>query len=150
MGWFTSDSVTSDSSMGINLPQIAVAGLESLAVTKNMTDAAFMTASVGVSNIVPSSIYGYGNDGIEKYIAEPLIAGGLYTLTKYFDGSKQENKLKNFGKAFLVGCSSAVLAVELMGNVNNSFVLPAERSQPRIQTIRKSAPTYTAPRLLIS
>lgn len=146
----SSSKTSKDFSMGINLPQTVVAGLESLVVTKNMKDAAYMTGSVALSNIAPSSIYGYGDATIEKYIAEPVIAGGIYTMARYFAGDKKENKMKNFGKAFLVGCSSAVLAVELIGAVNNRYVPPVEQSQPRMQVIRKSAPTYTAPRLVIS
>ena len=105
-------------SMGINIPQILVAGVEDAMISKgNMKDALVAGAAVGLSNLLPSVDEGMWTSGQEKYLAEPIIAGILYALgTKFIKvGEKEGSLIKKFGKGFIIGASSAAVAGQLVG-----------------------------------
>lgn len=100
-------------SVGINIPQVVIAGVESMLVQKDMKDAAFVAAAVGISNLIPMTDYFTESARSEKYLVEPVAAGLLYAAARYMYG-KKGTMLKDFGKGFLIGSSSAVLAIEAM------------------------------------
>lgn len=107
-------------SIGINIPQMLVAGLEDAAITKgNMKNALVASVSVGVSNLLPSyGPTGMWSSGTEKYIAEPIIAGLLYSFGSQYlkTGDKEGSFIKRFGKGFIIGASSAAIGGQLVGS----------------------------------
>jgi hypothetical protein len=105
-------------SMGINIPQVLVAGVEDAMISKgNMKNALVAGAAVGISNLLPTAVDGMWSSGQEKYLAEPIIAGILYAIgTKYIKvGDKEGSMIKRFGKGFIIGASSAAVAGQLVG-----------------------------------
>lgn len=104
-------------SIGVNIPQVIVASIEDAAVTRgNMKSALVAAGSVGLSNLLPSYSSGMWGSGTEKYIAEPIIAGILYSLgSRYVGGADKEGSmLKKFSKGFIIGASSAAVAGPLV------------------------------------
>ena len=102
-------------SMGVNVPQVIVAGIENAIASKgNMKNSLLMAGAVGVSNLLPA----YGPAGMwgsnaEKYLAEPVVAGILYAAgTKFItsSGAKEGSSvLAKFAKGFVIGASSAAV-----------------------------------------
>lgn len=108
----------STNSLGINIPQMIVAGVENAALSKGkLKHSALMAASVGVSNLVPDYIGTY-SDSTEKYLLEPIVAGALYAAGNSFliAGEKNQGMLKSFVKGFLIGSSSAAVAGSIYGS----------------------------------
>ena len=107
-------------SIGINIPQVLVAGIEDALITKgNIKNALIASASVGVSNLLPSyGPTGMWSSGTEKYIAEPIIAGLLYSFGSQYmrSGDKEGSFVKRFGKGFIIGASSAAIGGQLVGS----------------------------------
>lgn len=99
-----------EGSVGINIPQIIVAGIEAAGLGANMKDAAILAGCVGISNLLPA--YGASKawgSASEKYIAEPLLAGALFTAASAFMKS-DKNLVKAFAKSVIIGSSSAGIA----------------------------------------
>lgn len=131
-------------SIGINIPQIIVASVEDAAVTRgNMKSALVAAGSVGLSNLLPSYSSGMWGSGTEKYIAEPIIAGILYSIgSKYVGGADKEGSmLKKFSKGFVIGASSAAVAGSLVSYTTGSRV-PSQYSS--VNGLRKGAGTASA------
>lgn len=107
-------------SIGINIPQVLVAGIEDALITKgNIKNALVASASVGISNLLPSyGPTGMWSSGTEKYIAEPIIAGLLYSFGSQYmrSGEKEGSFVKRFGKGFIIGASSAAIGGQLVGS----------------------------------
>lgn len=104
-------------SVGFNVPQILVAGIEASLMGSSMKNAAIVAGAVGVSNLLPaySGTANWGSS-TEKYIAEPILAGVLYSVSGYLiKGDKQKSLLKKFMKGFLIGSSSAAVSGGLYG-----------------------------------
>lgn len=143
-----------DNSVGINIPQVVVATIEEAALSNmNMKNSLLMGASVGLSNLVPSYSEGKWGSATEKYIAEPIIAGLLYTLGTNFvtsSGEKERSFLKKFSKGFIVGASSAAVAGALysstMADVRAQSIYSAR--EPGLRS-KVNAPT-TAPQFIIA
>lgn len=116
-------------SVGINVPQVVVAGLEEAVLSNmNMKNSLLMAASVGVSNLLPTYTDGKWSSSTEKYIAEPLLAGLLYTLgTKYVtsSGEKEKSMAKKFAKGFIVGASSAAVSGALYSSTLANKPVPS-------------------------
>lgn len=105
-------------SVGINIPQVLVAGVEASLMGSNMKNAAIIAGSVGLSNLLPSypqSMY-WGSASC-KFLVEPAIAGILYSLSGKLisSGEKEKSMLKKFVKGFLIGSSSAAVGGALYG-----------------------------------
>ena len=112
-------------SIGINIPQVLVAGIEDAMITKgNIKNALIASASVGISNLLPSyGPTGMWSGGTEKYIAEPIIAGLLYSFGSQYvrSGEKEGSFVKRFGKGFILGASSAAIGGQLVGSSLANF-----------------------------
>lgn len=110
-----SASATTNASMGINIPQLLVAGIENLAYSNgNMYDSLTMAGSVGISNLLPSYSTTMWNSATEKYIAEPILAGALYAAGSKYMLNTKSSLLKSFTKGFIIGSSSAAVAGTLL------------------------------------
>ncbi len=140
-------------SSGINIPQAITAGIESFLISKNSSDSLTMAGAVAASNLLPKG--SYYKDDTEKYILEPIIAGILYAGVGYSMGKKGD-LMKNFGKGFLVGSSSAVISVEALKKYNGletstvaklreQQAVRAASSEPEVK-----AKAYKMPNLVIS
>jgi hypothetical protein len=131
-------------SIGVNIPQVNIASIEDAAVTRgNMKSALVAAGSVGLSNLLPSYSSGMWGSGTEKYIAEPIIAGILYSLgSRYVGGADKEGSMiKKFSKGFIIGASSAAVAGPLVSLAAPSRV-PSQYSAT--SGLRKGAGTSTA------
>lgn len=96
-------------SMGVNIPQAIVAGVENAALSKGkMKHSALMAASVGLSGLVPAYTGSY-TESTEKYLVEPVVAGILYAIGNSYiiAGEKNQGMMKSFVKGFVIGASSA-------------------------------------------
>lgn len=111
-------SITANS-IGINIPQVIVAGIENAVISRgNMKHSLLMAGSVGASNLVPSYATGMWGSSSEKYLAEPLVAGLIYALgSKYIvsGDDKEGSFLKRVAKGFVVGASSAAVSGAAVG-----------------------------------
>lgn len=103
--------------MGINIPQILVSGIENLAYTKgNIYDSLTMSASVGVSNLLPSYSNSMWSSSTEKYLAEPILAGILYAAGSKYMLESKSTLMKSFVKGFVIGSSSAAVTGTLLSS----------------------------------
>lgn len=118
------------SSIGINVPQIIVAGIEDAIISKgNVKDSLLAGASVGVSNLLPAyGPAGMWGSGAEKYVAEPIVAGLLYALgSKYMKvGEKEGSFMKKFGKGFIIGASSAAVSGQVLSGTMATARVPSQ------------------------
>lgn len=94
-------------SRGINVTQLVIAGLEDYILHGDMKSALIMAGSVGVSNLVSGNGPLIYNAVVEKFVAEPVVAGALNALAGNYMGRK--NPMKRFTEGFIIGSSSAGL-----------------------------------------
>lgn len=140
-------------SVGINIPQAIIAGIESAAMGSSMKNSALMAVSVGVSNLVPA----YANDGswgsgTEKYIVEPIVSGILYTIASHFVSKGEKDKmLKKFVQGFIVGSSSAAVSGSLYSaTMAQSRVPTMYTARPQSMGLRAENKPETAPQFIVS
>lgn len=111
----------SNISVGVNIPQTILAGLEAYVVHGDVKKALIYGGSVGLSNLIASGANNFiTNDRVEKYVAEPIAAGLIADLGFSFM-EKKHNYYRIFGEGFMYGASSAVVS----NTVLNSLATPA-------------------------
>jgi len=98
-------------SRGINITQLVIAGIEDFILHGDMKSALIMAGSVGLSNLVASgpNEYFFKSALVEKFVAEPVVAGALNALAGNYMGRK--NPMKRFTEGFIIGSSSAGLNI---------------------------------------
>lgn len=119
-------------SVGVNIPQVVVACVEDIAISKgSMKNALVAGLSVGVSNLVPAyTSTGMWGSGAEKYLVEPLVAGIIYSIgSKYMKSAEKEGSmLKRFSKGFVIGASSAAISGAIMSTTIATARVPSQYS----------------------